>query len=136
MKINKSEIARHMGVYRRTVDKYLNGFEPTKKRNRQSIIDKYYPIIEKLLSDSSEQKFYYKLILWQYLKDKHELTCAYSTFRAYILKHDEFNRYFMKGYQRLSPKGKTRFETKASHQAQFDWKEGINFKTKDNQMVL
>ena len=42
----------------------------------------------------------------------------------------------MKGYQRLSPKGKTRFETKASHQAQFDWKEGINFKTKDNQMVL
>ncbi|MCG5200445.1 hypothetical protein MCS34_09585 [Staphylococcus aureus] len=109
MKINKSEIARHMGVYRRTVDKYLNGFEPTKKRNRQSIIDKYYPIIEKLLSDSSEQKFYYKLILWQYLKDKHGLTCAYSTFRAYILKHDEFNRYFMKGYQRLSPKGKTRF---------------------------
>ncbi len=31
MKINKSEIARHMGVYRRTVDKYLNGFEPTKR---------------------------------------------------------------------------------------------------------
>ncbi|HCV9037208.1 TPA: IS21 family transposase, partial [Staphylococcus aureus] len=25
MKINKSEIARHMGVDRRTVDKYLNG---------------------------------------------------------------------------------------------------------------
>ncbi|MFH6581096.1 IS21 family transposase, partial [Staphylococcus aureus] len=39
MKINKSEIARHMDVDRRTVDKYLNGFEPTKKRNRQSIID-------------------------------------------------------------------------------------------------
>ncbi|HHC9535496.1 TPA: IS21 family transposase, partial [Staphylococcus aureus] len=64
MKINKSEIARHMDVDRRTVDKYLNGFEPTKKRNRQSIIDKYYPIIEKLLSDTSEQKFYYKRILW------------------------------------------------------------------------
>ena len=31
MKINKSEIARHMGVDRRTVDKYLNGFEPTKR---------------------------------------------------------------------------------------------------------
>ena len=41
----------------------------------------------------------------------------------------------MKGYQRLSPKGKTRFETKASHQAQFDWKESINFKTKDNQRI-
>ena len=33
MKINKSEIARHMGVDRRTVDKYLNGFEPTKKKS-------------------------------------------------------------------------------------------------------
>ncbi|HCV0600271.1 TPA: IS21 family transposase, partial [Staphylococcus aureus] len=98
-------------------------------------IDKYYPIIEKLLSDSSEQKFYYKRILWQYLKDKHGLMCAYSTFRAYILKHDEFNRYFMKGYQQMSPKGTPRFETKAGHQAQFDWKEGINFKTKDNQIV-
>ena len=31
MKINKSEIARHMIVDRRTVDKYLNGFEPTKR---------------------------------------------------------------------------------------------------------
>ncbi|WP_151505763.1 DDE-type integrase/transposase/recombinase, partial [Staphylococcus aureus] len=55
--------------------------------------------------------------------------------RAYILKHDEFNRYFMKGYQQMSPKGTPRFETKAGHQAQFDWKEGINFKTKDNQIV-
>ncbi|HFE4219625.1 TPA: IS21 family transposase, partial [Staphylococcus aureus] len=41
----------------------------------------------------------------------------------------------MKGYQQMSPKGTTRFETKAGHQAQFYWKEGINFKTKDNQIV-
>ncbi|CDR29235.1 transposase [Staphylococcus schweitzeri] len=35
----------------------------------------------------------------------------------------------------MSPKGTTRFETIAGHQVQFDWKEGINFKTKDNQMI-
>ncbi|MEB6216243.1 IS21 family transposase, partial [Mammaliicoccus sciuri] len=32
MKINKSEVARQMGVDRRTVDKYLNGYLPSKKR--------------------------------------------------------------------------------------------------------
>ncbi|BDB36057.1 hypothetical protein TUM19381_21090 [Staphylococcus aureus] len=68
------------------------------------------------------------------MKVKHGLTCAYSTFRA-ILKHDEFNRYFMKSYQQMSPKVSTRFETKPSHQVQFDWKETINFKKKDNQMI-
>lgn len=31
MKINKSEVARQMGVDRRTVDKYLNGYLPSKK---------------------------------------------------------------------------------------------------------
>ncbi len=53
----------------------------------------------------------------------------------YVLKHVVFNRYFMKGYQQMSPKGTTRIETKTGHQAQFDWKEGINFKTNDNQIV-
>lgn len=32
MKINKSEVARQMGVDRRTVDKYLNGYLPSKKK--------------------------------------------------------------------------------------------------------
>ncbi|MGT2610192.1 hypothetical protein ACVQ92_04565 [Staphylococcus aureus] len=57
MKINKSEIARHMGVDR-TVDKYLNGFEPTKREIVSLLLTSITPIIEKLLSDSSEQKFY------------------------------------------------------------------------------
>lgn len=35
----------------------------------------------------------------------------------------------------MSPKYTTRFETKPDHQAQFDWKESINFKTKDNQRI-
>ncbi|HGZ7750782.1 TPA: hypothetical protein ACOFZW_001732 [Staphylococcus aureus] len=69
------------------------------------------------------------------MKVKLRLTCVYSAFRAYVLKHVVFNRYFMKGYQQISPKGTTRIETKTGHQAQFDWKEGINFKTNDNQIV-
>lgn len=71
----------------------------TLKEKSSVYIDKYYPILEKLLSDTSEQKFYYKRILWQYSKEKHGLTCAYYTFRAYILKHDEFTPYIMKCYQ-------------------------------------
>ncbi|MFC6401136.1 IS21 family transposase [Mammaliicoccus sciuri] len=135
MKINKSEVARQMGVDRRTVDKYLNGYLPSKKRNRCSLIDNYYEEIKRLLSDECEQRFYYKRILWQYLKDNHGLECAYSTFRAYITRHEELNVYFKKGKHKLSPSGTTRFETSPGYQAQFDWKEDIRFRTKDNQEV-
>ncbi|GGI03228.1 IS21 family transposase [Mammaliicoccus vitulinus] len=133
MKINKSEVARQMGVDRRTVEKYLKGYKPSQKRNKHSQIDNYYNEIKKLLSDKCEQKFYYKRILWQYLKDNYGLNCAYSTYRAYIIKHEELDHYFKKGKHKLSPIGTTRYETKAGHQAQFDWKEDIRFKTKDNQ---
>ena len=135
MKINKSEIARQMDVDRRTVDKYLNGFKPSVNRKKQSKIDPYYDLIKELLSEKCEQKFFYKRVLWQYLKDNHGLNCAYSTFRTYIRKHDSFNNYFKKGRQKSTPVGTTRFETKPGYQAQFDWKEDIRFKTKDHQEV-
>ncbi len=45
MKINKSKLARDMGVDRRTIDKYLNGYEPKSIRKRTSKIDDYYEII-------------------------------------------------------------------------------------------
>ncbi|MDE0563015.1 helix-turn-helix domain-containing protein, partial [Exiguobacterium sp. B2(2022)] len=45
MKINKSQLAREMGVDRRTVNKYLNGYRKPDRRNRESVIDAYYPII-------------------------------------------------------------------------------------------
>lgn len=73
MKINKSRLARDMGVDRRTVDKYLQGYEPKNIRNRSSKIDEYYETIKLLLSEESIQKFYYKRVLWQYLKDNHGL---------------------------------------------------------------
>ncbi|WP_214785325.1 helix-turn-helix domain-containing protein [Exiguobacterium sp. s183] len=49
MKINKSQIAREMGVDRRTVNKYLNGYRKPDRRNRESVVDAYYPIIRALL---------------------------------------------------------------------------------------
>ena len=96
MKINKSKLARDMGVDRRTIDKYLNGFVPKKKRNKPSKIDEFYPVIASLLSEDSKQVFYYRRNLWQYLKDNHGLVCGQSTFRTYIANTPEFQAYFDK----------------------------------------
>lgn len=82
MKINKSQLARDFGVDRRTIDKYLNGYTIPIKRKKKSKIDDFYDVIKSLLSEESIQQFYYKRILWQYLKDNHNLNCSQSTFRS------------------------------------------------------
>ena len=51
MKINKSKLARELGVDRRTIDKYLNGYSKSTTRDKGSKIDKYYEIIAALLSE-------------------------------------------------------------------------------------
>jgi transposase len=135
MKINKSQLARELGVDRRTIEKYLNGFIPKRKRNKASKIDEYYPIISALLSEESKQKFYYRRVLWQYLKDNHELDCSASTFRAYIGRTPEFRAYFEEDKRIASPKGTARFETPPGKQAQLDWKESIPFETKDGEKI-
>ena len=136
MKINKSKLARDMGVDRRTIDKYLNGFVPKKKRNKPSKIDKFYPVIASLLSEDSKQVFYYRRNLWQYLKDNHGLVCGQSTFRTYIANTPEFQAYFEKD-ERISSMGNSgiRFETRPGKQAQLDWKESIMYETKDGEQV-
>ncbi len=135
MKINKSELARELGVDRRTIDKYLNGFIPKRTRKKASMLDEYYEIIAALLSEDSKQKFYYRRVLWQYLKDNHGLDCSASTFRAYIARTPEFKAYFDEDKKIASPKGTARFETPPGKQAQLDWKESIPFETKDGQQV-
>ncbi|GAA0751983.1 hypothetical protein GCM10008907_06990 [Clostridium sartagoforme] len=49
LKINKSQIARELGVDPRTVGKYLNGYVKPTTRNCKSKIEAFEPIIKELL---------------------------------------------------------------------------------------
>lgn len=91
------------------------------------MIDKFYDVIQTLLSDDTPQQFYYKRVLWQYLVDNHGLTAAYSTFRGYILKIPVFQSYFDRKHTSPSMQHTIRFETAPAEQAQVDWKENIKF---------
>jgi len=135
MKINKSQLARELGVDRRTVGKYLDGYTRKNTRNKASKIDRFYDTIRSLLSDESPQIFYYKRVLWQYLKDNHGLDCSLSNFRAYISKRTEFQHYFDSKKGRNSNKEVIRFETPPAEQGQLDWKENIKYITKDGEVL-
>lgn len=136
MKINKSQLARELGADRRTIDKYLNGFTPKETRKKESKIDKYYEDITELLSTESKQVFYYKRVLWQYLKDNHNLECSQSAFGAYINRKSEFKAYFDDGKRTTSSASSgIRYETKPGEQAQLDWKESIRYETKDGEII-
>lgn len=106
-----------------------------KQKKKTSILDEYYEIIAVLLSVESKQVFYYRQVLWQYLKDNHDLECGASTFRRYISKTPEFVAYFNEKVRIPVPKGTARFETQPGQQAQFDWKESILFETKNGEKV-
>ncbi|MGL4990273.1 MAG: IS21 family transposase [Paraclostridium sp.] len=136
LKINKSQIARELGVDPRTVGKYINGYIKTTKRNRKSPIDEFKPIIESLLANKSEQIFYYKRVLWQYLTDNYGLICAQSSFRRYISSIPEFDDYFKKrNPNKITTKSIMRYETEAGQQAQLDWKENLEFKLKNGDYI-
>lgn len=123
-KPNFSQLKRELGYDVRTLKKYYYG-EEVKKRGRKkgSNIDKYEEIIKKLLSGETLQRFYYKAHLFRYLKREHGLDCKQNTFNRYILNHKEFSEYFKKNKKSKSIKTETPF----GKQAQFDWKEDIDF---------
>lgn len=135
LKVNISEIARELDCDPRTVKKYINGYEKPSKRNRKSPIDDYYSLIQDLLT-SNTRIFYYKRVLWQYLVDNHGLKCEQSTFRGYISRHPEFNRYFIsKKKTAVSANSVLRFETGKGEQAQLDWKETMKIKLSNGEFV-
>ncbi|MGL4522793.1 MAG: IS21 family transposase [Bacilli bacterium] len=136
MKINASRIAKELGCDRRTVQKYYNGYTPKKKREKTSKVDVYYETITELLSEDNPQVFYYKRVLYQYIKDNHGLKCSASTFRAYISKKPEFQAYFSKSKGKGQVKPVVRYETPLGEQAQLDWKEDMKYVTSDGEILM
>src|SRR5699024_7279407 len=96
---------------------------------------KYYDIIQSLLSKESPQVFYYKRVLWQYLKDNHGLDCSFSNFRAYISKKKEFQSYLDARSARKPNHEVISYETQPAEHAQLDWKENIKYITKDGEVL-
>lgn len=131
IKPNYSQLARELGVDRRTVKKYYHGYQKPIHRNKQSKISDYHDIIKTLLSEDSIQVFHYMKHLWQYLVDNHDFPLKEGTLRNYIRKQPEFFAYFKR--RRHTKKNVThlRFETEPGQQLQIDWKENMRFKTSD-----
>lgn len=127
IKFNKSEIARQLGINRRTVDKYLDGYEKPEHRDKPSRVDAYHDLIHDLLL-SSTQVFHFRSVLYRYLADNCGMAIPEQTFYHYLKSVPEFDTYFKKGKaSSIGSNPVIRYETEPGEQCQFDWKESVPF---------
>ena len=127
MRINKSQIARELGIDRRTVGKYINGFQKSKTRKENNCLKTHYKTIEDLLDKNSQQIFYYKRVLHSYLVDNCGYKGSYRNFCTILRKYPELEQYFHKRKPSNVNNVTVRYETSEGKQAQIDWKESIDF---------
>jgi len=133
--INYSALARELGLDRRTVKRYILGFEKSKTRIKTSGLDEYFEVVRELLFDTN-QIFRYKSFLYRYLTDNHGLDCSESAFRKWIIRNKDFKNYFIeKRAITVVNKSIIRFETGKGQQAQLDWKENMAILLKNGEMI-
>lgn len=92
------------------------------KKNRKpkkSKVDDFYNIISSLISEESKQIFYYKSHLYRYLVKEKGLNCSMSTFNAYILKHENFTKYFKQRKKRDDVKSEGLFRKQVQFTDEF-----------------
>lgn len=136
LKPNLCRLSRELDCDRRTIKKYLKGYEKPATRARPSKIDEYYNQIQELLSKENIQIFEYKQNLWQFLTDNHGLQCSQSAFRRYISKYPELDAYFKKSKKAVNTQSLMRFETDPGEQAQLDWKESMEIILSSGEIIV
>ena len=135
LKLNKSEIARQLNVDRRTVSKYLDGFEKSEHRKKPSYVEQYYDLIKEQLS-SDTQIFSFRSVLHRYLTENFGMKVPEQTFYHYLKTIPEFDAYFRKNGKSAASGPVIRYETMPGEQAQFDWKESIPFTLADTGEII
>lgn len=134
VKPNMSEIARDLGVDRRTATRYYHNGPPSPTRKRGHLAAKYKHIITSLLLPSVDDKpkrFFYIRHLFHYMQDNYGMEVSESAFRRYILSKPEFAACFGKSRGKSARKVTVRYETKPGDLAQLDWKESIPMEVTD-----
>lgn len=118
--MSKAAMARIMGCDPRTVKRYLEGYEPKKKRKilKKSKLDKFKETIISKLEIGCTSMAIFKFI------QKDGYTGSYSLVADFVQKHKK----------KQIKKATIRFETAPGLQAQVDWKENLKMISKHGEL--